>query len=488
MNNNIFTLVPTFMSGVKALHADLIGVAFVLCIVGLLFHTITAMVRKDLAVMFPTLVRLAVISILIGSLQTWGDTLVGAVNGLIADMGAGGSGGNIFEDYQAAIARKMGTAAAAANANQIPSQSAQPNQPAPSPLPDPNQPLTGTMLTHYAYLGDSTPDGTPGNPGSAQGVGAFSFDSTPGSLIPMYSAALTASAAKQYNLTPGQSFTITSGGQTYNLEYADVAPESDSRIDIYDPNGQLPGGNSFSEAVSSVNGGPVVQGQTGTASLMPNPGGSIGDQIMWAITLALSWIASGIMYLMQIAQQLLYLIEIAISPIFIGFLMIPALTHLARRFFMTLVAICLWSLAWAVCDLVTKFLIDLAVNPTNNAGVGIAGAAAVASGPLAGLAYLIIIALWVIGSTFLAPVFIGILLAVGGGTATAAIFGATLGAAATRTGAMAGAAVGGSAGVANVISGVGGAISARSASRMNGATVNHAARPMASQNGQTKDG
>jgi hypothetical protein len=95
----------------------------------------------------------------------------------------------------------------------------------------------------------------------------------------MYSAALTASAAKQYGLTPGQTFSITSGGQTYNLLYADVAPESDSRIDIYDPNGTLPGANSFSQTVDSVNGGPVVQGQSGLASMLPNPGGSIGDQV-----------------------------------------------------------------------------------------------------------------------------------------------------------------------------------------------------------------
>src|SRR5207244_7057328 len=118
---------------------------------------------------------------------------------------------------------------------------------------------------------DSTPDSN-----SAQGIGAFSWDSTPGSLIPMYSAALTVSAAQQYDLQPGQTFSVTSNGQTYNLLYADTAPESDSRIDIYDPNGVLPGGNSFSESVSSLNGGPVVQGQSGIASFMPNPGGSIG--------------------------------------------------------------------------------------------------------------------------------------------------------------------------------------------------------------------
>ena len=479
--SNFFDLIPTFMSGVKALRNELIGVAFILAVAGLTVHACTALARKDIAHMWPTLVRLALIPIIIGALQSWGDVLVSGVQGLISDMGANGTGGNIFADYQAAIARKLGTAAAAANISQANQMPATPATEGDTSGGFAAQPLKGVTLTHYAYPGDSTPDSK-----SAQGIGAFPFSSAPGSLIPMYSAALTASAAAAYNVQPGQSFSVTtSGGQTYNLVYADVAPEANQRMDIYDPNGALPGGNDFSQSITSLNGGPVVQGQTGVAAMLPNPGGSVGDQLMWAVTLALSWAASGIMWLMQIAQQMLYLIEIAISPVFVAMLMIPALTHLARRFFMLLVAICLWPLAWAICDLVTKALIDLAVNPINNAGLGAANFAALVSGPLAGLAYLIVVALWVIGSTLLAPVFIGVLLAVGGGTATAAVFGATLGAAAGRTLQMGSAAVGGPAGVASVIGQFGGngsgPISAQSASRINGPVQNYARRPISSE-------
>jgi hypothetical protein len=305
----------------------------------------------------------------------------------------------------------------------------------------------------------------------------------------MYSAALTASAAQQYNIQPGQSFSITAGGVNYNLVYADVVPatyngvSTGSRIYIYDPNGTL-GKNNFEQSVTSINGGPVVMGQSGVASMLPNPGGSIGDQVLWAITLALSWAASAVMWLMQIAQQILYEIEIAISPVFVACLMVPALTHLAKRYFMLLIGICLWPLAWAICDLVTKFLIDLAVNPSNNVGLGIASAVGTLGGPLAGLAYLIVIAIWVIGSTVLAPVFIGVLLAIGGGTATAAIFGATLGAAVTRSVQTALATAGGVGGVASVIGGIGSngsaPISAQSASRMS-AYQNYASRPIASK-------
>jgi hypothetical protein len=471
-------LIPSFVSGAQALHGELIGVCFVLSVAGLIIHTVHALVSKNLGVMFPTLVRLMVVAILIGSLQTWADMMVTGVQGLQQDLGASG-GFDIFQDYQAAIARKLGTAAATQNFGQSSNQSF------PMTEGDTSEgyalqsgPATGVTLTHYAYPGDSTPDHY-----SQNGEGAFPFSSAPGSLIPGYSAALTASAAAAYNIQPGQSFSVTtSGGQTYNLVYADVAPESDQRVDIYDPNGQLPGGNDFSQSVTSISGGPIVQGQTGLASLMPNPGGSIQDQILWAITLVLSWIASAIMVLMTVAQKLLYLIEIAISPIFIGFLMIPALTYLARRFFLILVALTLWPLAWGVCNLISKAIIDLGVNVGNNTGLALGSGLAQGLGPLTGFGFLIVLAVWVIGSTLAAPLFVNWLLVTGGGTATGAVFGATLGAAASQAAATSWRSIGGIGGVASLVNSLTGGlpISQRSASMM-GSAVNYARRPMSTE-------
>jgi hypothetical protein len=461
----------------------------VIALAGLVTHVVHAMLGRNLAGMFGSLIRLALIPIIILGLQTWGDMLVTAVNSLVSDVGGNGNGGNVFESYQAAIARKLGTEAAAANLNQT-------NTPA-NPVTSEGDTsggfapgtggtaLNGVTLTDYGY---EPPGSVNYDTNSANGSGAFPFDTAPGSLIPNYSAALSPDMAAQYNLQPGQAFTVTTtGGQVYNLVYADkTSPSLTGRVDIYSPSGQL-GGDSFSQPVASINAGAIVQGATGNASLMPNPGGSIGDQVLWAITLGLSWIASGVMYLMTIAQQLLYLIEIAISPVFIACLMVPALTHLARRFFLTLVGIALWPLAWAVCDLVTVALINLAVNPTGNAVLGGLNTAAVVTGPLAGIAYLLIIAVWVIGSTLAAPIFIGILLGSSGG-ATAAIFGATLGAAAIGAARAGSNAIGGPAGVAALVGSIGSngsngssPISAMSGLRMNGATQNFARRPMSTQ-------
>ena len=490
-SNNFFSAIPGFVSGVHALQNELTGAALVIAFAGLLVHVCYAMAGRNVAAMLPSLVRLALIPIIIVGLQSWGDLLVTAVNGLIFDMGANGNGANIFQAYQAAIARKLGSATAAANISQT-NSTMTPTTEGDTSGGYTTQPPSGVTLTHYGNAADTT-----GDSNSAQGIGAFSFSSAPGSLIPNYSAALSDSVAQRYGITPGQSFTVsTSSGQTYNLVYADTVPATytdpntgeviaeGDRVDIYDPNNTLGGANSFSQSITGINGGPVVAGQTGLASMFPNPGGSIGDQVLWAITLGLSWIASGIMYLMTIAQQLLYLLEIAVSPVFVACLMVPALTHLARRFFMTLVSICLWPLAWSVCNLVSQFLINLAVNPTNNSTLSTLNTGSVLTGPLAGVAYLLVVAVWVIGSTIAAPIFSGVLLGTGGG-ATAAVFGATLGAAAISAARMSSNAVGGPAGVAALVGSIGSGgsapISLQSASRMNGTIENFAKRPLASQ-------
>jgi hypothetical protein len=116
----------------------------------------------------------------------------------------------------------------------------------------------------------------------------------------------------------------------------------------------------------------------------------------------------------------------AVSPIFIGFLMIPRLAGTATRFLCSLVAICLWPLAWAICDLLTKALIDIAVNPTNNLGQTAFSASTMVIG------YWVVLAIWVIGSSLVAPLVISGAL-MGGSSGISAVLGATVGATAAKT-------------------------------------------------------
>jgi hypothetical protein len=114
-----------------------------------------------------------------------------------------------------------------------------------------------TKITAYGYPGDSTPDSN-----SSNGIGNHDNQLTPFQGAGGVSdAALTATAAQEYGVSIGQTFTVTgANGSTYTLRYEDAAPESDSRIDIYDSNQLLTGGNddSFSTNATSFNDGPVV--------------------------------------------------------------------------------------------------------------------------------------------------------------------------------------------------------------------------------------
>src|SRR5271165_3243215 len=74
-SNNFFSLVPDFINGVHAMRRELIGAALVIAFAGLIIHVCAALVRKDIGHMVPTLVRLALIPIIIGSLESWGDLL-----------------------------------------------------------------------------------------------------------------------------------------------------------------------------------------------------------------------------------------------------------------------------------------------------------------------------------------------------------------------------------------------------------------------------
>src|SRR5262249_40873555 len=100
------------------------------------------------------------------------------------------------------------------------------------------------------------------------------------------------------------------------------------------------------------------------------------------------------------------------------------------------------------------------MNTSNNPGLGIANGVAQGLGPLAGFGFLIVLAVWVMGSTVVAPLFVNYLLASGGFGATALVFGSTLGAAASHAGSTAWRGIGGYAGAASLVNTVTGGNSA----------------------------
>jgi hypothetical protein len=407
MNGKFLDLLPGFVSGAHQIHNLLAGVTFVLAVAGLLLIVNQAFREQSVKSVKSALVRLIVIVIMLGTLGGWGDILSSAVDDLAAQAGLSPNGGGVFEAYREAVARKFGSDSAAPAANAF--ESGGSNGQSTGTTGDFTVPdgaatgsNTGIKLTRYGYE-------QPGDPNydsnSAQGIGAFGFDSSAGSLVPLQSAALSPDVAQQYNLVPGQQFTVTTAnGQQISLVYADnTADYLSGRVDIYDPFSQLANDGA---AVTSINGGPIVANNgSGTAT----------------------------------------------------------------RFFCFLVAITLWPLAWAICDLLTRALIELAVNPANNLGASVFGASAMMLG------YWVLLAIWVMGSSVFAPFIVSAAL-VAGSSGIAGVLGATIGAAVAR-------ATGGGAGSAVLASQVAAApISVASRSVMN-AYQNFARRPLAAASG-----
>ncbi len=79
-----------------------------------------------------------------------------------------------------------------------------------------------------------------------------------------------------------------------------------------------------------------------------------------------------IMFAMTIIQQILIYLEIAFAPLFLACIMVSALVPLATRYATFFVSLCIWPLGFRVVDLLMRFVVDMAVNPTNNAAIGTA--------------------------------------------------------------------------------------------------------------------
>jgi hypothetical protein len=439
MNGKFLDLLPGFVSGAHQIHNLLAGVTFVLAVAGLLLIVNQAFREQSLKSAKGALVRLIVIIVMLGTLGGWGDMLSSAVDDLAAQAGLSPNGGGVFEAYREAVAHKFGSDSAAPAANAF--ENGGSNGQSTGTTGDFTVPdgavtgaNTGVQLTRYGY---EQPGELYYDSNSAQGIGAFGFDSSPGSLVPLESAALSPDVAQQYDLVAGQQFTVTTAnGQQMSLVYADnTADYLTGRVDIYDPFGQLANDGA---AVTSINGGPIV---ANNGSDQPEGGwiSKIADSltigILWPLVHLLSLAAMAIMWLMSGVQQIFYTIEIAVSPIFLGMLMIPRLVGTATRFFCFLVAITLWPLAWAICDLLTRGFIELAVNPANNLGASVFDASAMMLG------YWVLLAIWVMGSSVFAPFIVSAAL-VAGSSGIAGVLGATIGAAVTRaTGAGTGSAV-----------------------------------------------
>jgi hypothetical protein len=393
--SSFIDLLPNFAASAHKLHDLLLPVTFLLSVVGVMVGGYRAIHGGGLNVTGPLFIRLTIVSVLCTFMGTWGDMLNDGVRDLVAQTGLNASGanpGNAFEAYRSAIARRWGTDSASIGQQKV-YDAAKGHEPLGS------QGSTTTQITHYGYE-------MPGDPNydsnSAAGIGNHNNQ-----LVAGRSLAISNDIAQQYGLQVGETVSLTlANGQNITGTYDDTTGNDANgqplrgRVDLYDPQDQY--GSLSGTGVTGLNGLGVQapsQGLLGSIwSGIQNIGQDAVNVTIWGpLIYFFSLAAAGIMWLMSLIQQVLYALEIAISPIFIGYLMVPVLVSGATRFFLHFVALCCWPLGWAICDLITKALIDLATNPTKNVGQGMANLTGL------GVAIWIVLGLFVIGSAFLAP-------------------------------------------------------------------------------------
>jgi type IV secretion system protein TrbL len=76
------------------------------------------------------------------------------------------------------------------------------------------------------------------------------------------------------------------------------------------------------------------------------------------------------MWIMWLLQQVLAEVCFAVSPIFLGCILLPPMGQMAARFFTNYIAVLCWPIGWGIANFVTVALLNLALNPTNNTGLG----------------------------------------------------------------------------------------------------------------------
>ena len=412
MNSNaILQLSPDFLAGVVKLHDLLEQFAWLFCGTGLLMLCAQAYRENCIRGLWPNFIRVTVAVALLSFLPTWADAFQDAVTDVVHECFGTSFPGGAFAAYEQAIATKFGAASIGTASQIIGALSGG----------QPQAPEGQLHLTHYGYE-------KPGDPNydsrSANGIGAFPFDTAPGSLNAIgagRAVALSPDVAAAYNLQPNQSFNIqTADGQTMSFVYADKTdPSLTNVIDVFDPANTM--GNLSGVGVTSVAGGQVSAGQLSGFDFS-HPIESFFSMLQQWSVWALSIIALAIMMGMVVLQQFLYQIELAISPIFIGLMLVPALRGISTHFFTNLAGLLLWPFGWVISGLGTQFFIDLAVGASNQ-GEAVQSPGLYAVG---GLVFWVLLAIWTIGSAIAAPLTISKLLTVSS-SGMIVLMGATIG-------------------------------------------------------------
>ncbi len=115
-------------------------------------------------------------------------------------------------------------------------------------------------------------------------------------------------------------------------------------------------------------------GNTNPWQFLFNGADAIGASMLGTIVWIGSLIACSMMFFMMTVQQILFYLEIALSPILLACLVVPALSSIAIRFGTFFTAVCIMPLGFRIVDLLVRLGLDAALNTSNNPALSAANA------------------------------------------------------------------------------------------------------------------
>lgn len=124
---------------------------------------------------------------------------------------------------------------------------------------------------------------------------------------------------------------------------------------------------------------------------------SIGTAICYALLWFFGWLAWGVQFVVKLIGDILLTAGWALSPIFLGFFMLRVMSGVATKYLLGLVAITFWPFGWVLAAVVTNALLDAAAT-ASLIPVVIPGGA-----PVAPMVTVLLIGIWMLVTSVLAP-------------------------------------------------------------------------------------
>lgn len=124
---------------------------------------------------------------------------------------------------------------------------------------------------------------------------------------------------------------------------------------------------------------------------------SIGTGICYALLWFFGWLAWGVQYIVKLIGHILLTVGWSLTPIFLGFFMLRVMSGVAVRYLLGLVAITCWPFGWVITAAVTNALLDAAATQSLIPVIVPGG------GPVAPMVTVLLIGIWMLVTSALAP-------------------------------------------------------------------------------------